>query len=534
MLKFWFKGFKRFSDWTEFELKPITVLTGTNNSGKSSITQLLNILYESFKNSYLPNFILNTSTYKLGSENDIYNYDDKEGKFQIVFKPEVDEKSIICFEYIKEDGKKPYLVLNTVSYYIYDDTLEPILSLDRKKSKIYFNQSQLLFYLHKAGASINDFYESEYEAIRREKIDEIEREVEFLEIELKDHLESGGKKEDDEYKERENKLIDKKKKIEEIKNWHFKSKKIKTYNRINDFSKKLEAIDSQKFELFADETFIDFFWIRETNEDNEENVENITEYIRENWTLTEYVDYLIFVSKQIFYLLDDFFQDIQVIEKKVKKLQLNYSSSLMKLRKRAFGEFDQHLKYLKLIEKYTDEYKESINEKFNDCMKIFDDEIEYKLDVDVFEGVFYKLLINNQNVANFGDGFKNLISIILPIILEEIEKNEQQNFIIEEPEIRLHPKMQSLLADLFKELSKTHNFIIETHSEYMIRKFQILIANGELDKDNIRIYYIENSGKIRNMIVNENGSIKQNFGKGFFDESASLTIELLKKQSENV
>lgn len=38
------KNFRVFKDYTEFELRPLTILTGPNNSGKSSFTKLLLLL----------------------------------------------------------------------------------------------------------------------------------------------------------------------------------------------------------------------------------------------------------------------------------------------------------------------------------------------------------------------------------------------------------------------------------------------------------------------------------------------------------
>ena len=76
---------------------------------------------------------------------------------------------------------------------------------------------------------------------------------------------------------------------------------------------------------------------------------------------------------------------------------------------------------------------------------------------------------------------------------------ENKTIAIEEPEIHLHPKYQSLLADMFLEAYKTYNihFIIETHSEYLIRESQVLVSkmgfvnNEDSDKNSpFRTYYI--------------------------------------------
>ena len=42
------ENFRIFKNYTEFELTPITVLTGPNNSGKSSFLKLLSLLQHSF------------------------------------------------------------------------------------------------------------------------------------------------------------------------------------------------------------------------------------------------------------------------------------------------------------------------------------------------------------------------------------------------------------------------------------------------------------------------------------------------------
>ncbi len=44
-----FKNFKLFKNWQELEIKPITVLIGKNNTGKSAILKLPTIISESLK-----------------------------------------------------------------------------------------------------------------------------------------------------------------------------------------------------------------------------------------------------------------------------------------------------------------------------------------------------------------------------------------------------------------------------------------------------------------------------------------------------
>jgi predicted ATPase len=107
---------------------------------------------------------------------------------------------------------------------------------------------------------------------------------------------------------------------------------------------------------------------------------------------------------------------------------------------------------------------------------------------------------------------------------------------LEEPETNLHPNWQSILAELFAfQISIGLRFVIETHSEYMIRKIQTLIAKNECNKDDVIVHYF-NSEQERNQYdlnttreikININGTLSESFGSGFFDEAGKLSLELL-------
>jgi len=107
---------------------------------------------------------------------------------------------------------------------------------------------------------------------------------------------------------------------------------------------------------------------------------------------------------------------------------------------------------------------------------------------------------------------------------------------LEEPECHLHPMYQSLLADMLNEAYREYNvhFIVETHSEYLIRKAQVLVAQHkyeseeELNEDNpFKVYYIPNDTEPYEMAFNIDGRFKNEFGKGFFDEASNLAFEIL-------
>lgn len=144
------------------------------------------------------------------------------------------------------------------------------------------------------------------------------------------------------------------------------------------------------------------------------------------------------------------------------------------------------------------------------------------------------------NIADVGYGFSQLLPIILNVAFfkqqqysTKISKNYIQ--IIEEPETNLHPALQSKLADFFVECYEQFNiqFIIETHSEYLIRKLQSLIAQKKFKHDDANIYYFYSPNKIpdgenqvKRINFDTNGTLDGHFGQGFFDEANNLSIEL--------
>ena len=142
-------------------------------------------------------------------------------------------------------------------------------------------------------------------------------------------------------------------------------------------------------------------------------------------------------------------------------------------------------------------------------------------------------------LADEGYGITQLVSILLQIELHKTSKN--LTVAIEEPEIHLHPKFQSLLADMFVDAYHTYgiHFIIETHSEYLIRRLQLLVAGVDteekLNKKDVSIAYIytkeeadkENQPRVKNISIFENGYLSGTFGKGFFDEATKLSRKLM-------
>lgn len=168
-------------------------------------------------------------------------------------------------------------------------------------------------------------------------------------------------------------------------------------------------------------------------------------------------------------------------------------------------------------------------------------------------GDVYKLTIEDEDgmklpLADKGMGAIQMMMLLLRLatIMRRAKSNKSAatTVVIEEPEQNLHPKMQSLLADLFQSIATSNeykiNFIIETHSEYLIRKSQVLVANANYaDEKDVEencpfmVYYLpSDAGEPYQMHYKVTGGFVEKFGTGFFDAATESDMVVIRKEFE--
>ena len=147
-------------------------------------------------------------------------------------------------------------------------------------------------------------------------------------------------------------------------------------------------------------------------------------------------------------------------------------------------------------------------------------------------GGYFRILIVDMhtgvtvNLPDVGVGTSQL----LPILIQGLIAPAGATFLLEQPEIHLHPKAQADLADFFIEVTKRSvGVIVETHSEHLINRLQRRIAEESLDPASVALYYVSPSSdgsKLEPVQINEYGQIPT-APEGFFEEGFEETFAML-------
>ncbi len=129
------------------------------------------------------------------------------------------------------------------------------------------------------------------------------------------------------------------------------------------------------------------------------------------------------------------------------------------------------------------------------------------------------------------------VSQVLPVIVECFYAEPNTTIILEQPEIHLHPSVQTALADLFIETMQSREggadrriqLIVESHSEHFLRRLQRRLAEKVVKPEDVALYFCEvgdQGASLRPLEVDLYGEVK-NWPENFFgDEMGELAARM--------
>lgn len=112
-----------------------------------------------------------------------------------------------------------------------------------------------------------------------------------------------------------------------------------------------------------------------------------------------------------------------------------------------------------------------------------------EIDVSAGPGAHYEIRVRQStewyNVVDTGFG----VSSILPLLHAMYVQPEGTTFLLQQPEVNIHPSAQARLAEMMAK--SPYRFVIETHSDHLIDTFRICVMEDVLPPGELRIAYFE-------------------------------------------
>jgi predicted ATPase len=142
-------------------------------------------------------------------------------------------------------------------------------------------------------------------------------------------------------------------------------------------------------------------------------------------------------------------------------------------------------------------------------------------------GIFDEAVPIPMDLTQVGVG----VSQVLPVLVQALLTPPGGTLLLEQPELHLHPAVQSRLADfLVAACCDDRQILCETHSEYLVTRLRILTAERTEMRDGfLRIYFVARLGantQFEEVKLDDRGRIA-NWPRGFFDQSSLDAARIL-------
>lgn len=480
-IKIGFNNFRQFKDFGPVELGDITFLVGPNNSGKSSLTKALLLLSSYLYSTELKTFRFTHPDLK-GSETLTFSRikTKSAARNQLQFFLERDRRSVI----IKLVGNEESDFCSVKYLRIVDHRFNFLLNFDFFKNEVTITKSK-----ESALGMLDLIGDNNVAKVMSVLFENTQHNMEeYLSVEGDLHKE-----------------------LNDTFSFHFDNGMHRYENGdINEYV--CDLLNFVSYELFS-------YFMKLTQADRNDN--------------NEYQEYLrLYLNSS---LILDGVREVQNIIKSCKLAFWEFNTSTHNNSISIFDKDEQSSGVINEYFKKTDSTKTRTDEFIRKWIQVF--QIGKDFQMQKLASQFYQIRVFNGNwvdLSDYGKGSYRVYMLLLKIaIVANMNDSETFTLIVEEPEIHLHPALQSKLADLFHDAYTQFgiHFIVETHSEYLIRKTQIIVKEmgyGDTKRQNpFSVIYFDKNQKQWNMEYREDGKFKQTFGSGFYDEASDLTLNLL-------
>jgi hypothetical protein len=154
-------------------------------------------------------------------------------------------------------------------------------------------------------------------------------------------------------------------------------------------------------------------------------------------------------------------------------------------------------------------------------------------------GIGYTLKVQRFDIAGVQDSFVLIahdektgvdctlqdvgygVSQLLPVLTASIGGNGSL-VIIQQPELHLHPRLQSRVADVFVNgVQQGNQLLIETHSEHIVYRLQRLIREGRVSPSDVAINWIyrdRDGSHCHPIRLDDEGDFMDEWPGGFFED----------------
>ena len=145
---------------------------------------------------------------------------------------------------------------------------------------------------------------------------------------------------------------------------------------------------------------------------------------------------------------------------------------------------------------------------------------------------------SHANLMDVGYGVSQSLPILVELLTAELHvlnpDDEDENtflFLLQQPEVHLHPRGQAELASFLVNSARKrgHGFLVETHSDHIIDRVRISVRKKLLPAEDVSLLYFEpkrNFVQIHNLRLDEYGNI-ENAPPGYRDFFLRETDTLL-------